>query len=321
VTGEGVRAVVTERTGALPAIVVNEARVRDAARLRDACERAAAAAGWQRPVLLPTTPDDPGTGQASRAIEAGAALVVVVGGDGTVRACAQALTGTDVPMAIVPAGSANLTARALGVPGRLVPALGAAFRGHDQRIDLGSADGAVFAAMAGMGLDAAVVAGARGLTNRLTRWPAYAVAATGQLLRRAATFSIRIDDGEPLTRLARCVTVGNSGALPGGFAIMPDARLDDGKLDGVVLAPTGLIGWADVGYRVARGSRRDDTQLERFRASTVEIRAAEAEVGLPRQLDGELIGLSTTLTVRVLPAALLVRVPAFAPGGEGRSLS
>jgi diacylglycerol kinase family enzyme len=299
----------TAGIGRLSAVVVNRARVRDAARLRDACERAAGSAGWQRPLLLLTTPDEPGTGATSRAVEAGAALVVVVGGDGTVRACAQALAGTDVPLAIVPAGSANLTARALGLPRHLAAALRVAFHGADRRIDLGSADGMVFAAMAGIGLDAAVVAGAHGLAKRLTGWPAYAVAATGQLARRPVTFAIRLDGGEPLTRRARCVTVGNSGALPGGFAVMPAARLDDGRLDVVVLAPAGPLGWADVGYRVALGSRRDDAQLERFRAGTIEIRAALPAGGLPRQADGELIGPSAALTVRVLPGALLVKVP------------
>jgi diacylglycerol kinase family enzyme len=305
----------TGGVGGLPAVVVNGARVRDAARLRDACQRAAAAAGWQSPLLLPTTPDDQGTGQASQAVQAGAAVVVVVGGDGTVRACAQALVGTGVPLAIVPSGSANLTARALGLPGRLGPALEVAFCGQDRRIDLGSADGSVFAAMAGIGLDAAVIAGTRGLGKRVVGWPAYAAAATGQLLRRPVTFTIRVDGGEPLTRLARCVTVGNSGALPGGFAIMPDARLDDGQLDVLVLAPSGPLGWADVGYRVALGSRRDDAQLERFRASTVEIGAEQPAAGLPRQVDGELIEPSNALTVRVLPGALLVRVPTASERG------
>jgi diacylglycerol kinase family enzyme len=299
--------VLTEGTGRLPAVVLNAARLRDPARLRRACTLAASAAGWQPPLLLPTTADDSGAGQTRAAVEAGAALVVAVGGDGTVRACAEALSGGRVPLAIVPAGSANLTARALGVPGRLEPALAAAFGGRSRRIDLGSADGAVFVAMAGIGLDAAVVGAAHGLAKRLAGWPAYALAATGQLLRRPVTFTIRIDDGEPLTRVARCVTVGNSGALPGGFAVMPDARPDDGRLDVVVLAPAGLLGWADVGYRVALGSRRDDTQLERYQARTVEIRADSP--GLPRQLDGDTVEPSSTLSVRVLPRSLLVRVP------------
>src|SRR5215469_15879389 len=282
---------------------MNGARVRDAARLRRACELAAAAAGWQPPLTLATTADDSGAGQTRAAVSAGAELVVAVGG---------------VPLAIVPAGSANLTARAIGIPGRLESALGVAFGGRDRPIDLGSADGVAFVAMAGIGLDAAVVAAAQGLVKRMAGWPAYAVAAAGQLLRRPVTFTIRIDDGEPMTRRAHCVTVGNSGALPGGFPVMPDARLDDGRLDVVVLAPAGLPGWADIGYRIAVGSRRDDAQLERYQARTVEIHAQGPGPGvaaelLPRQLDGEIVEASSTLSVRILPAALLVRVPAASP--------
>lgn len=310
----------TGGAGRLPAIVMNGARVRDPARLRRACALAAAAAGWQPPLLLPTSAADSGAGQARAALEAGADLVVAVGGDGTVRACAEVLASGSVPLAIVPAGSANLTARALGIPGRLEQALEVAFGGRNRAIDVGSADGTVFVAMAGIGLDAAVVGAAHGLAKRLAGWPVYAVAATGQLLRRSVTFTIRIDDGEPLTRRARCVTVGNSGALPGGFAIMPDARPDDGRLDVVVLAPAGLLGWVDVGYRVAIGSRRDDDQLERHQARTVQITAEGP--GLPYQLDGEIVETSSSLSVRVLPRALLVRVPvanAASPPAGSRS--
>jgi len=303
---------------------MNGARVRDAARLRRACELAAAAAGWQPPLMLPTTADDSGAGHTRAAVSAGAELVVAVGGDGTVRACAEALACGRVPLAIMPAGSANLTARALGIPGRLEPALGVAFGGRDRPIDLGCADGVVFVAMAGIGLDAAVVDAAQGVAKRVAGWPAYAVAATSQLLRRPVTFTIRIDDDEPLTRRAHCVTVGNSGALPGGFAVMPDARLDDGRLDVVVLAPAGLRGWADIGYRIAVGSRRDDAQLERYQATTVEIHAQGPGPGvaaqlLPRQLDGEIVEASSTLSVRILPAALLVRVPAASPASHLRT--
>jgi len=311
--------VLTDDTGRLPAVVMNGARVRDPARLRRACVAAAAAAGWQPPLILPTTAEDSGSGQTRAAVGAGAALVIAVGGDGTVRACAEVLAGGSVPLAIVPAGSANLTARALRIPGRLEPALAVAFGGQSRAIDVGKADGTMFVAMAGIGLDAAVVGAARGLAKRLAGWSAYALAATGQLLLRPVTFSIRIDDGDPLLRRARCVTVGNSGALPGGFAIMPAARPDDGRLDVVVLAPAGLLGWVDVGYRVAVGSRRDDVQLERYQARTVEITAEGPGPGLPapclpRQLDGEIIETSSTLSVHVLPRALLVRVPAARAG-------
>jgi diacylglycerol kinase family enzyme len=290
----------------LPVVVVNGACVRDVPRLRRACAAAASAHGWASPLVLSTTPADPGTGMARRALEVGAALVVAAGGDGTVRACAQVLAGTSVPLAIVPAGSANLTANALGIPARLDAALRVGFGGRDRRIDLASAAGWTFVAMAGIGLDAAVVGATPRVVKHLAGWPAYAAAATGQLLQRPATFSVRLDGGDPLIRRARSVTVGNSGALPGGFSIMPDARLDDGFLDVLILAPSGPFGWGSVGYRVLVRSRRDDSQLERYRARRVQI---HADIELSRQVDGEMIRPARSLTVTVRPGALTVRVP------------
>jgi diacylglycerol kinase family enzyme len=290
----------------LPALIVNGACVRDVPRLRQACKQAATARGWQAPMVLATTPDEVGSGLTGRALDAGADLVIAAGGDGTVRACAQVLAGTGVPLAIVPAGSANLTAAALGLPRRAAAALEVAFGGRDREIDLADANGLTFAAMAGIGIDAAVVGATPATVKRLAGWTAYAPAATTQLLRRPARFTISLDGGAPMTRVARSVTVGNSGALPGGFLIMPDARLDDGVLDVVVLAPAGLVGWAGVGYRVLVRSSRDDAQLERFTARTVEV---SADTEQPRQVDGEVIASGRSLTVSVRRAALRVRVP------------
>ncbi len=280
--------------------------MRDLRRLRQACGRAASGAGWAEPVLLPTSADDPGAGPAGQALELGAAMVVAVGGDGTVRACAQALAGTDVPLAIVPAGSANLVALALGLPGRLEAAVAVAFGGRDRRIDLATAGDMTFAAMAGIGLDAAVVGATPAVAKHLAGWPAYAAAAVGQLHMRPAAFRLRLDGGAPLTGPARSVAVGNCGLLPGGFPIMPDAQLDDGMLDVAILAPAGPLGWASIGYRIIARSRRDDGGLVRLRARHIEI---VADTELPRQVDGEVISPADSLSVAVRPGALLVRVP------------
>jgi diacylglycerol kinase (ATP) len=291
---------------------VNPARVRNVLRLRHRCSDAAAAAGWTAPLLLTTSRADPGAELARRGLEVGASVVVAVGGDGTVRACAQTLAGSGVPLAIIPAGSANLTATALRIPARLESALGVAFSGRDRCIDLATADGEVFTAMAGIGVDAAVVSATPDRAKRLAGWPAYAVAALGQLRHDPATFTVRIDGGPALVRTAGSVAVGNSGALPGGFPIMPAARLDDGLLDVAVLAPGGPLGWAAIGYRVVARSSRDGRYLERYRARTVEIRS---DVELPRQVDGEVIGPGRMLTVAVQPGALIVRVPAGSRAG------
>jgi diacylglycerol kinase family enzyme len=292
------------------ALIVNPARVRDLARLRRRCAAAAAARGWEPPLLFETTVDDPGTGLARRALAAGASLVFAVGGDGTVRACAEALAGTGIPLAIVPRGCANLAARALGVPAAADAALDAGFGGAQRLIDLATADGMTFVSMAGIGLDAAVVAATPELLKRRAGWLAYAVSAASQLPRRRLGFAVRLDGAQPLVRQARAVVAGNVGLLPGGFVLLPDARPDDGLLDVGILAPAGPVGWAQLGHRILTRSRRDAPQLERRRARRVEI---HADAPLPRQVDGEVIAPAPSLAITVRPAALAVRTPPLRP--------
>jgi len=313
------------------ALVLN-GRARRVAGLADRF-RTRAAAGGYAPLILMTTPQDDGTGAARQALSADAAVVFAGGGDGTVRACAQALDGTDVPLAIVPAGSANLTARALGLPRDLAAALDTGFGAAERRLDLalvgggpgdasagdwsgggGPEAGMICVAMAGIGVDAAVVGGTPDGLKQRAGWPAYAAAAFGHLLGPLVDFTISLDGGPPVSHPARSVVVGNCGLLPGGFPILPDARPDDGVLDIGILAPAGLPGWVSVGCRAVLGSRRDDAQLTRLRARTVRV---QASVPQPRQVDGEVIGAAAELTVSVRPGALRVRVSARNPGSAG----
>jgi diacylglycerol kinase family enzyme len=296
------------------AIVINSSLVRDLGRFRRRCRAAAAAGGWE-PSFLETTLDERGLGLAGGAAAAGARMVVAAGGDGTVRACAQALAGTQVPLAIVPLGTANLAARALGIPSRAGGSLATAFGGHERRIDLavagtaagaGGAGGLTFAAMAGIGLDAEVVAATPRVLKRRAGWLAYAAAGIAHLPGRGERFTVRLDDGEPLARQARCVVVGNAGLLPGGFTLLPRARLDDGLLDVGILAPSGAAGWLRVAHQVLTRSGRGGSQLERHQARRVEI---WAETELPREIDGEVITPGRSLTVTLLRRALTVRVP------------
>lgn len=291
------------------AFVVNSTRVRDLSGFRRRCQRAAAARGWE-PFFLETTLADRGLGLARDAVRARARLVFSAGGDGTVRACAQALAGTGVPLAILPMGTANLAARALGVPSRLGAALATGFGGEERRIDLAVADGMPFAAMAGIGLDAAVVDATPPAFKAGLGWLAYAGTGAARLRGRPSWFTVRLDGGEPLTMCARSVVAGNAGLVPGGFALLPEARLDDGVLDVGILAPADLLGWIRVAYRVTTGSRYDDRHLTRHRARLIEI---TAETELPREVDGEVIAPGRSLTISLNQNSLTVRVPSSSP--------
>jgi undecaprenyl-diphosphatase len=308
------------------AFVVNRTLLRDPRRFLRRCQREADDRGW-KPWFVPTSKAEDGLALTRRAVADGASLVFAVGGDGTVRACAEALAGTDVPLAIVPVGTANLTARALGVPARADRAVDAGFGGRDRRIDLALLDGTGvaasgrdgttgrvtrFAAMAGIGLDAAVVGAAGHQLKRRLGWVAYALSGVTRLSLPPRDFTVRLDtvcfdDGEPLRRRARCVVVANAGLLPGGFTLLPEARLDDGLLDVGILAPSGTWGWARVAGGVLARGRRLDRPVERFQASRVQI---SADVDLPRQVDGEIVAPGRTLSVSVCPGVLVVRQPA-----------
>lgn len=295
------------------AIVVNPTKIVDGDAVRtgiaDGCERA----GWDAPVWLETTADDPGTGMAKEAVERGATLVCAFGGDGTVRAVATALAGTKTPLGLLPAGTGNLLARNLGLPVDAPErALEVALAGVDRPIDVGRlvADGdeesaRAFLVMAGMGFDADIMASApEGLKKRVG-WPAYVVSVLKHLDGDRFGVRLAFDDDPPIRRRTRAVVVGNCGRLTGGLVLLPEAEVDDGRLDAVTLAPAGVVAWAAVVARVLTKQRRGHRRVEHRRLTRLTVTADEPQ---HTQVDGDPIGRARTVTVSVEPAALLVRV-------------
>ncbi|MET9934827.1 MULTISPECIES: phosphatase PAP2 family protein [unclassified Streptomyces] len=293
-----------------------------------------------------TTPEDPSGGLApyltgTNADPAGPAepfapvdLVVACGGDGTVRACADLVAGTGIPLAIVPCGTGNLLARNLGLPTEPVAALREALSGRATGLDVGRIQGdglapTRFAVMAGAGFDAAMVRDASPRLKERLGWAAYVLSAARHLRDPRMRLSIRLDGGAPLERRARMVVIGNVGSLQGGLPLLPEARPDSGRLEVVLLDPRGVTGWlATAGYLVSRvpGGRapgapgtRERTAahgaLEYFGANRVDLRFARPQ---PRELDGDVLPAGTRLTAEVEPGALRVCLPAPARiGAQG----
>ncbi|MEE6273993.1 diacylglycerol/lipid kinase family protein [Georgenia wangjunii] len=121
-----------------PAVVFNPSKSADGERLRSLVTQSAAEAGLSEPLWFETTVEDPGLGQAREALAAGASVVIAAGGDGTVRAVAEALAGTTTPMALLPLGTGNLLARNLDLPlGDQREMVTVALTGRDRPMDLG----------------------------------------------------------------------------------------------------------------------------------------------------------------------------------------
>jgi len=119
--------------------------------------------------------------------------------------------------------------------------------------------------------------------------------------------SVRIDDNEPLTFKARTVVVGNVGSLQGGITLLPDAAIDDGRLDVVVIAPKHFWGWLPIAWRILRRMPQNNKRLTRLSGRRIDITAERA---VPMQLDGDHVGEGRHIVAEVAHGVVLVRVPA-----------
>jgi diacylglycerol kinase family enzyme len=299
------------------AIIVNPTKFDNLADVRAQVTKSCLVAGWEEPLWVETTPQDPGTGQARQAVQDGATLVCSLGGDGTVRAVAAALVGTEIPLGLIPGGTGNLLARSLGLPMDSIDlALRVALTGQNKRIDVGRLtvdhsgehehpDEHIFLVMAGVGFAAEIMADAPELLKKTVGPMAYSFSAAKNL--RGPQFKVRMKiDGEPeFARRARTVVIGNCGKLTGGLVLMPEAEVDDGWLDAVILSPAGIVGWVGVAWRLISKKRQGHQRVDHHRLKSISIRTDRLE---PVQIDGDVIGQVLAMHAAVDPLALVIRV-------------
>lgn len=299
-----------------PGIVWNPSKV-DGDRLRTAvAETFGVEALWWE-----TSPEDPGRGMTEEAIAAGCDVVIAVGGDGTVRAVAEALAGTDIALGIVPQGTGNLLARNLGVPLAGIPAALARVRDSEpRRIDLGWVEYAderrAFAVMVGFGIDAQMLVETDDDLKSKAGWLAY-VEAMGRALQgtEMTDISVSFDGGEPQEVRGHTMLIGNCGMLQGGIRLLPDAELDDGQLDLLLISADGALQWLDTVRSVVwdNGIRRllggGTEAVSTDSAQHVAAERISVTLASPQQfeIDGEEVGEVSSFVASVQPGAIIVR--------------
>lgn len=313
----------------IAAVVYNPTKI-DLVRVRRIVRAEAASAGWGETLWFATTVEDPGQCATRQALDAGVTMVIAAGGDGTIRAVAEVLDGEAVPLALLPVGTGNQLARNLGLTlESLEHSIHAAFSGGDRVIDLArieiqrddsSVDRHAFLVMAGLGLDAKMFAN----TNQeLKKRIGYGAYVHGFFLalrdRNRLGMRYRLDELPVHSARANTIIVGNVGSLKGNIMLLPNAVVDDGLLDVVLLQPESIVGWAQVLLKVFW----ENSVLKRTRAGrlfiTKDVAALqylsgrELVVRLSRpeeiQLDGDGFGKAVAFRVRIVPAGLTIRVP------------
>jgi len=266
--------------------------------------------GWQADWALTRSSGD-ATAMAVRAAQEGRSLVVVCGGDGTLSEAVNGLAGSQTALAVIPAGTANVWAKEVGIPRQPIAALEVAIRGQARRMDLGRASspsaegGRYFFMMAGLGLDGSIAASLPLNVKRYLGATTYAIMAVRQSLRYRGQRVKLIVDGEPLETSLLMMVVGNTRHYAGITQVTPRAYADDGLLDVCIFQGHHTLDIIFHTLRVAAQTHLRATPVLYRRVRRLEV---HSETPLPAQLDGDFYPGYPTI-FEAVPGALTVMVP------------
>jgi diacylglycerol kinase (ATP) len=241
---------------------------------------------------------------ALAAVQDRADLLIVWGGDGTLNEVGTAAAGSDMAIGIIPAGSGNGFAAALGIPRDPVRALAKALGPRVQAIDVGVLGERRFLNVAGIGIDARIAA----LFNQRARgsrgkWPYISIGVTQGCRYKSLEYTVQLD-ADPVRYRALLIAFANGREYGMGASLAPRAQLDDGVLDAFIVEDRPVVSRFWHARHLARGT------VDRApRVVTAKVRTAVVESSEPIEyhVDGEPGTAIGRLEIGVLPGALKVR--------------
>ena len=243
--------------------------------------------------------------KVKEAVADGADLLFVWGGDGMVQRCIDAVATTSTTIAIIPAGTANLLAKNLGIPEDIERAVHIGLHGSRRMLDVGVMNGERFAVMAGAGLDALMIRdmgdGLKGRAGKL----GYVWAGAKNLGEQRFVMKVRVDGRRWFSGKASCVLVGNVGTVLGGLSLFPHALPDDGKLEIGVVTAKGLLDWARTLRRLVMSRPERSPFVHVSSGRTFDIRLDRKR---PYELDGGDRTSKKRFRVSIEPAAVAICV-------------
>jgi diacylglycerol kinase (ATP) len=276
--------------------------------------RTLADAGVTEPIWAEVPKSKRAPAAVGQALEEGAELILAWGGDGMVRRCVNALEGSEVPLAVVPAGTSNLFATNLGIERDIGEAVQVALLGERRRLDVGRFEGERFAVMAGAGFDAVMIKSADELKGRLGLG-AYVLGGATKLNTPSFEAKIKIDGSRWYKGPATCILIGNMGELFGGIEVFPDAAPDDSRLDIGVLTSEGPAQLVRAATRTAIGSADSSPFVRITHGRKVRVKLDRK---VPYELDGGDRTKVKSFKVDIEPGAITVCVPRAGQKGGGK---
>lgn len=260
--------------------------------------------------LFVTTMDNTATDIASRAIQQGIELIIVVGGDGTIREVINAIVGSNIILGIVPNGTGNLLATSLGIPSDIEKAMDIVFEGKKQKMDVGKINDHYFAIIAGCGFDAEIMKNINKNHKKLLGLAAYFIEGLKQYLSpKRAVFKIDIDGKKYKFKAINVLFVNSSNILGNFISIVPESSIYDGYLDVCIVSPKTFFDFIPVLWKIFMRQNTHildkNTKIITFKAKRIEFLCRPK---LMIQADGDVIGYPPGL-VEVFPGALNVIVP------------
>ena len=294
------------------AVIYNPTKVSD--KFHALVEESLQRNGWSNTLWLETSAEDPGRAMTRQAVTEQVDLVIGAGGDGTIRYVADGLAHSGIPMGLVPAGTGNLLARNLDLPLEEVEAIEVALGGQVRLMDLvriavDDRPPEHFAVMAGIGIDAMMMDETNEDLKDKVGSAAYFVAAGKALGRLPVRMTVQLDNNRPVRRHAMLCVIGNVGTLRGNLTLIPGASPDDGLLDLYIASPRRFRHWAKVALRLITRRPKKDDQVDQHMGKRVRIKIHGKD---NYQLDGDVVGESTTLDAEIQPGALAICVTAQA---------
>jgi diacylglycerol kinase family enzyme len=240
------------------------------------------------------------------ATKRGADVIFIWGGDGTVRMCVEALAGTGIPVAVLPAGTGNLLARNIGVPQDIEKAVAIGLHGDRRVIDTATVNGSHFAIMAGGGLDALVMRDASdGVKDRLGR-VAYLWSGARNLGAEPVEATIDLEGRRFFKGPITCVLFGNMSEVLGGIDVFDGSSADDGIIEMGVVSAKNRTQWLRTLTRAAVGKAESSPFVLTTRGTNMTVKFDRP---VAFEVDGSEQKPVRKLKVKVRPGSTTVCVP------------